>query len=116
MSDPRSLRWVVLLSENLTKAEALFSCSREQFLDDQTLQLAGEALVMRVGDLAKQIYSHEPSLREVPVWQSAARTRDFVAHHYHRVDVELLWLTVTQSFAELGAEVDRLSSTDARTE
>jgi uncharacterized protein with HEPN domain len=109
LSNPKSQRWVSLLEENLATANTLFACSREQFLNDSTLQLAGEALVMRVGDLAKQLHGIEPALRENPVWQSAARSRDFVAHHYHRVDVELLWETLSVSFPELARELNRVT-------
>lgn len=86
----------------------VISCSKEEFVDDPTLQLAGEALAIRVGDLAKQIVVHEPYLGEREIWQSAARTRDFLAHHYHQLDVDILWNTVTVSFAELTAELDAL--------
>ena len=109
LSNPKSQRWVSLLEENLATANTLFACSREQFLNDPTLQLAGEALVMRVGDLAKQLHGIEPALWESSVWQSAARSRDFVAHHYHRVDVELLWETLSVSFPDLARELNRVT-------
>ena len=110
LSNPKSQRWVALLEENLDTANALFACSREEFLNDPTLQLAGEALIMRVGDLAKQLHAIEPALWENSVWQSAARSRDFVAHHYHRVDVELLWETLSVSFPELARDLQRLTN------
>jgi len=109
LSNPKSQLWVSLLKENLDTAETLFVCSREEFLNDPTLQLAGEALIMRVGDLAKQLHGIEPSLRENALWRSAARSRDFVAHHYHRVDVELLWETLSISFPELARELQRVT-------
>jgi len=110
LSNPKSQRWVSLLEENLDTANTLFACSREEFLNDQSLQLAGEALIMRVGDLAKQLHGIEPALWENSVWQSAARARDFVAHHYHRVDVELLWETLSISFPELTRELQRVTT------
>jgi uncharacterized protein with HEPN domain len=106
LSNPKSQRWVSLLEENLDTASTLFACSREDFINDPTLQLAGEALIMRVGDLAKQLHAIEPALWENTVWQSAARSRDFVAHHYHRVDVELLWETLSVSFPNLARELN----------
>lgn len=109
LSNPKSQRWVSLLEENLDTAKALFVCSREEFLNDPTLQLAGEALIMRVGDLAKQLHGIEPALRENAVWQSAARARDFVAHHYHRVDIELLWDTLSISFPDLARDLQRVT-------
>ena len=113
LNNPKSQRWVYLLEENLDTAKALLACSREEFLNDPTLQLAGEALIMRVGDLAKHLHRIEPALWENSVWQAAARTRDFVAHHYHRVDVELLWETLSISFPELARELQRLTERES---
>lgn len=36
-----------------------------------------------------------------PIWRQAARNRDFVVHHYDRVDEQALWTTVSVSFPEL---------------
>lgn len=111
LTNPRSHRWVTLLRENLSMSHRVLSCTKEEFDDDPTLHLAGEALAIRVRDLAKQIVAHEPYLGEREIWQSAARTRDFLAHHYHQVDIDILWNTVTVSFAELTAELDALVGT-----
>ncbi len=88
------------------------NCSKEEFVKSPTLQLAGEALAIRVGDLAKKIMVNEPSLGGSKIWQSAARTRDFLAHHYHHIDINILWETVTISFAELTAELEALTGDD----
>ncbi len=101
LSDPGSLRWATLLRENLSLATTVTVRGREVFFSDRTLQLAGEALIIRVGDLAKKLVTAEPTLGDDPVWRAAARTRDFVAHHYHRVDTEALWETLTVSFGDL---------------
>ena len=110
LSNPRSVEWLALLHENLRLASEVTSAGREEFLASPALQLAGEALVMRVGDLAKKLLSSEPGLEEDAVWKSAARTRDFVTHHYHRVDRDVLWETVTASFSELRQKANHLQS------
>lgn len=101
LTNPQSHRWVTLIRENLSTSHLVMSCSRDEFIDSPTLQLAGEALAIRVGDLAKKIMMHEPPLGDQKIWQSAARTRDFLAHHYHQIDIDILWETVTVSFAGL---------------
>lgn len=108
LSHPRSAEWISLLRQNLELASNLTSAGRDEFMASPTLQLAGEALVMRVGDLAKRLMNTEPDLEEDTVWRSAARTRDFVAHHYHRVDQEVLWETLTLSFSELSQKAETL--------
>ena len=110
LTNPQSRRWVTLLRENLSTSHLVINCSKEEFVKSPTLQLAGEALAIRVGDLAKKIMVDEPSLGGSNIWQSAARTRDFLAHHYHQIDVDILWETVTISFAELTVELEALTS------
>ena len=112
LTNPQSLRWVTLLRENLLTSHLVMNCSRDEFVSNPVLQLAGEALAIRVGDLAKRILVHEPHWGEREIWQSAARTRDFLAHHYHSIDIETLWETVTISFAELTAELEALTGDD----
>ncbi len=41
-----------------------------------------------------------------PIWSQAARTRDFVAHHYQRIDLGSLWLTVSVSLPALADRLD----------
>ena len=62
------------------------------------MPLAFEALGNRVGDLAKRLVTAEPDRFTDAVWQQAARNRDFVVHHYARIDLDLLWRTVSMSF------------------
>lgn len=109
LTNPQSRRWVTLLRENLSTSHLVTNCSKEEFVKNPTLQLAGEALAIRVGDLAKKIMVNEPSLGGKEIWQSAARNRDFLAHHYHHIDIDILWETVTVSFAQLTAELEALT-------
>ncbi|MGB3374807.1 MAG: HepT-like ribonuclease domain-containing protein [Microbacterium sp.] len=78
----------------------------EAYLQDPALPLAFEALVNRVGDLAKRLTRADAARFADPMWSAAARTRDFVAHHDDRVDTELLWCTVTVRFPQLLELVD----------
>lgn len=79
-----------------------------EFLHDRILQLSAEALILRVGEFAKQLVEAEPHLGTDPMWSHAARTRDFVAHHYHAIDSSQLWATVSDSLAQVGERVKGL--------
>ena len=50
---------------------------------------------MRTGDLAKRLMASDEDLAELSILQKAARARDFVAHHYHRIDSDQLWRTIS---------------------
>jgi uncharacterized protein with HEPN domain len=67
---------------------------------------------MRVGDLAKRLVALEPALATDPMWSFAAKTRDTLAHHYHRIDLDALWETVSTSFPDLSEAIDDLLTAD----
>jgi len=98
-------RWLDDLASTLARAEELAERGPEAFHSDPALPLAFEALSNRIGDLAKRLIATDPDRFSGATWRAAARHRDFVVHHYDRVDIELLWRTVTRSFPELAALV-----------
>jgi uncharacterized protein with HEPN domain len=102
-------RWVDELRRTLDTARELVARGRETYDADPALRLAFEALSNRVGDLAKRLTALNPEHFSAPLWSAAARNRDIVAHHYHRIDHDLLWTTVAVDFAHLRDLLDELS-------
>lgn len=107
-SSDRIDRWLDDLAGTLDTAAALVARGRDAFDRDPAIPLAFEALSNRVGDLATRLVAADPTRFSDPIWSQAARNRDFVVHHYDRVDAEALWVTVDRSFAELRAVLDRV--------
>lgn len=105
-SSDRVDRWLDDLAATLDTAAALVARGREAFDRDPAIALAFEALSNRVGDLAKRLVAADPARFSDPIWSQAARNRDFVVHHYDRVDADALWVTVDRSFPELRAVLD----------
>ena len=105
----QTARWMLELRATLTTAAELVPRGRAAYDADPALRLAFEALSNRVGDLAKRLIALDPERFNAPLWSAAARNRDVVAHHYHRIDYELFWQTVAHDFAELSAVLDELS-------
>lgn len=101
----RTERWLDDLDSTLDAAAALAARGETAFHSDAALPLAFEALSNRVGDLCKRLVAADPSRFTEPIWSQAARDRDFVVHHYDRLDNVALWVTVTRSFPELRAIV-----------
>lgn len=99
-------RWVTELGATLDTADDLVARGRNAYDTDPALRLAFEALSSRVGDLAKRLVALDPDRFSAPLWSAAARNRDVVAHHYHRIDHDLLWQTVARDFALLRALLD----------
>lgn len=94
-------RWVESLRENLTTARALVDRGRVAYDADPAISLAFEALSNRVGDLAKKLSAADPTRFSDPAWSAAARNRDEIVHHYERVDLDVLWHTVSVDFLTL---------------
>ncbi len=109
-SGDRAARWVTELRATLNTAAQLVDRGRAAYDTDPALRLAFEALSNRVGDLAKRLVSLDPERFSAPIWSAAARNRDVVAHHYLRVDTELLWQTVAHDFTAMSALLDELSA------
>lgn len=105
MTAERTERWLADLALTLDEAQKLVARGRTAYDTDAALPLAFEALCTRVGELAKRLQASDAERFRDPVWTQAARNRDFVVHHYDRVDRELLWTTVAVSFEELRQQV-----------
>lgn len=90
--------WLDDLIHTLNGAADLAARGRDAFDRDPALPLAFEALSNRIGDLAKRLCAADPNLFTDAIWSQAARNRDFVVHHYDRLDPVALWNTVATSF------------------
>jgi uncharacterized protein with HEPN domain len=82
-------------------AHLLRERGRAALNSDPLLHLSAESRVMRTGDLVKKLMASDGELAELSILQKAARARDIVAHHYHRIDSDQLWRTISESFIEL---------------
>lgn len=101
--DDRIPRWLADLEATVARATALAARGREAFDRDDALPLAFEALSNRIGELAKRFVAADGDRFSDPIWRQAARHRDYVVHHYDRLDEDVLWRTVTESFPRLQA-------------
>jgi uncharacterized protein with HEPN domain len=74
---------------------------RQDLADDELLRLALTKLVEIVGEAAKQV-SEATRIEhpEVP-WSEAARMRDRLVHHYFDIDLDILWVTITEDLPQL---------------
>jgi uncharacterized protein with HEPN domain len=73
----------------------LVARGRGAFEDDPAVRLALERLLEIVGEAATAL-SDEGRKRHPDVeWHDIARLRIVLAHHYHRVDPELVWTFAT---------------------
>ena len=87
-------RDVLYLKDMLSYARKAVGFASETTLEalkeDVKTLLALERAVEIVGEAAKNVsVETKDQLAELP-WRDMARTRDFFAHHYFKIDVEIL--------------------------
>jgi uncharacterized protein with HEPN domain len=103
--DEVRLRHLIEAAETATRFVA--DRSRADLDSDEMLRLALTKLVEIVGEAAKQVSPETRSaLPDVP-WSPAARMRDRLVHHYFDIDLDALWVTVTDDLPALLAALPR---------
>jgi uncharacterized protein with HEPN domain len=79
--------------------------------DDDEEQLAFDALLYRlvvIGEAVKALPGDLLDLEPTVPWREVARLRDLLAHHYYRVDPQIIRRTVDAPLRELQAAARRL--------
>lgn len=81
-------------------AANLVARGKAAYDDDVQLQLAGEAIMSRVGEavsrLSDRLVAECPDIR----FRAMRRARNLVAHNYGIVDPQIVWSTLAQSLPE----------------
>ena len=101
MTTDRAPKLLGDLVDALRAAQTLAARGRDAFDTDLAVPLAFEALSNRVGDLCKQLVAADPARFSEEDWSLAARNRDVIVHHYHRIRPDTLWATATADFPRL---------------
>jgi uncharacterized protein with HEPN domain len=80
-------------------------------------QLAFDALLYRlliIGEAVKALPTDVTLLQPDVPWKEIARLRDLLAHHYYRVDAQVIRRTVEAPLDQLVAAVEQLIAADGR--
>lgn len=81
---------------------------KSDFLENRMLQDALVRKLELIGEAAKnlteKIRKQYPSIP----WREIMRMRDKVIHHYFKVDLDLVWKTVTNDVPKLKSEVESI--------
>jgi uncharacterized protein with HEPN domain len=79
--------------------------------DDDAAQLAFDALLYRllvIGEAVKSLPAALLSLEPKVPWREISRLRDLLAHHYYRVDPQIIRRTVDAPLRDLQTATQRL--------
>jgi uncharacterized protein with HEPN domain len=90
------------LADFIGMAEEVTSRTRAAYDADITLRLAGEAIVIRVGEAVSRLpESFTDAHPEIP-WRSIRGARNLTSHDYHRIDSRVIWLALSRDLPEIG--------------
>jgi uncharacterized protein with HEPN domain len=102
MTQPRDDERIAHIIEACEQAaEFTGGRTRDDLELDRILQLALVKLVEIVGEAAKGVTDETRARYPDVPWSLAARTRDRLSHHYFEIDLDRLWITVTESLPAL---------------
>lgn len=93
-------------------AAALVARGRPAYDEDVMLRFAGEAIASRIGEAVARL---DPRLTadhpEIP-FRLAKRMRNFMSHHYDRVDPEVVWATLESDMPAFAVQIRNLLRPD----
>jgi len=82
-------------------AHADFGCSKERFIQSTTYQNAVCMCILQIGELIGKLSDgFREHHTDIP-WHKIRGMRNFVAHEYGKLDLEIVWYTATVSVPEL---------------
>jgi len=81
---------------------------RSSLDDDRILSLALARLVEIVGEAAGRLSAEERARYPMLPWAEIVGMRNRLVHGYDQVDLDVLWQVVTEDFAPLIEELDRI--------
>lgn len=86
----------LIIEHCLTIEKVISDLSKEQFESDTILKNSVCFDVLQIGELAKSLSdSFTLEYNQVP-WKNIKGMRDWVAHGYHKIDINKVWKTATE--------------------
>jgi uncharacterized protein with HEPN domain len=75
--------------------------SKDQYDDDETLQLALARLVQNIGEAARRVSSEGQAAHPEITWHRIVGMRHRLVHDYGNVDTSIVWQTVAEDLPSL---------------
>ena len=85
---------------------AVVSLGRTAFLEQSLCRRAAERLLEIIGEAANQLSEDFTAQRAEVPWRDIAALRIRLAHHYHRIDPEQVWVIASEHLPALLRSLD----------
>jgi uncharacterized protein with HEPN domain len=86
-------------------ASRLVARGKSAYDSDETLRLAAEAILHKVGEAVVRLPDEFIAAYPDVAWRSMKATRNIVAHKYEQIDYDIIWNALAH---RLPAEADRI--------
>lgn len=97
------LAHILRYCEQVHTAHMDFSSSRDTFFHSTTYQNAICMCILQIGELVGKLTESFRAENEQIPWRKIRGMRNFVAHEYGHLDLEIVWYAATVSIPELQA-------------
>jgi len=82
--------------------------NKEDFLADEILQDALVRNIEIIGEASKNLSEKTREENTNVPWRDVMRMRDKIVHHYFRLNLEIIWRTVTEDIPALKIEINKI--------
>ena len=114
-------------SEDRLRLQHMLDAAQEirQFTDDKSKQdLAEDILLLRavsmsigiLGEAASRVSAEYKDVHPDIEWQPIIGMRNFLIHAYFKIDIEIIWDTITENIAPLITQLEVLLAEDENNE
>ena len=94
--DRRAAKELVHIQTWLNRMSEIVKRGKQQYLDDDLLQEAGDSLMMKLGEAANRLSRLDVLAPEDVEWALAVANRNFLIHQYDEINREMTWLTLSR--------------------
>jgi len=82
----------------------MFGADEEDFIENVQFQNSCAFSLMQIGERIKRLSSELTAKYPATEWSNLARFRDVLAHHYDKVNLQMVWNTVKKEITALKEE------------
>lgn len=87
--------------DQIETAHADFGCSRTRFDESTTYQNAVSMCILQIGELVNHLSEEFKSVHNEIPWHKIRGMRNYVAHEYGSIDLDVVWYVSTDSIVDL---------------
>ena len=92
--DAQILEHMIAYCDDIICAVERFAGGKEQFASDRVFRNACAMPLMQIGELAKSLTDGIICMDTTIPWKEIKGMRDYFAHEYHEMDVDIIWNTI----------------------